>query len=533
MPLWLAIAWIGIMAIGAFVRLSRMDYLGPWMDEGMYLLAGRNAFEPALDFAWLNGWKFGYPLLAHAAETVAGSWIGARYLNAAIGLATVVIAHAWARSVIFDMHRTDSRARNELRGLAGLALLSFAMPLVFTSRLATYDALAFLWFALALYFGRRARTVAETTPESRAIHVFHAASAFALFAGVLSKYVVILYLPLFVADGLLLSNHRRRWLASALAPLAVLTLVFAIFWGADFMVGTASTAVDSVKSDWRGITGHTASLIGAPLLLAVVGLVAAPRGHRREALLLLWGALILYAFYLWAGHVQALIKLMSFSLILLAPLFGIGFLQLVNLATLGVLRRTGKLRPLVTALGLVALVPLAIQSTLWVQPGWKFGWWHDRGWVVVAETAVHDIVKERYGRPARIWSTRPFEDMAMNPDLQAGMNLQLDRSDVSSPYVEPSRIPAVAASMFKIDFEVVLGLIERRELDMYVVLDGDFQQPERDRLDQIGSSHAYVLLGIDDRPSDTPFGVSRRPSRARVIVKAELFGPLLERGLVR
>ncbi|MFB3916283.1 MAG: ArnT family glycosyltransferase [Terriglobales bacterium] len=204
---------VGIVAVALWLRVQALQYSTAYMDESVYVLYGRmflaRHFEAPLDspLRWSFGWYL-WPIIAAAADRIGGI-VAVRAVAATAGTITVLVVYGFVR-----------RLYGIAVALGTAALFAVIAPAVMASRIATRDAGAIFFFALALWAFVRAWDTKE--------YWTWLASAACLFCAFLCKYLVAIYFPLLVVVALW-KGWRPLFLFCA--PLAVgCGLYLAAYW---------------------------------------------------------------------------------------------------------------------------------------------------------------------------------------------------------------------------------------------------------------------------------------------------------------
>jgi len=191
LPVWVASLCV---LVAAYLRLD-LSFNAGHMDEYNYLFVGR----------WLlAGWDWPSHTYIFGADTTWALFalgnrfleiIGARIIAFGIGVATLFIFYRFVQTLF-----NDTRV-----AIVATLLLSLQATHIFISRLATYDVLCAALFTFALYQGAKA-----LQSEKNWVWCLFLGSLLYAMA-ILTKYVVLMYFPLF-AMLLLLVNWKKALL---------------------------------------------------------------------------------------------------------------------------------------------------------------------------------------------------------------------------------------------------------------------------------------------------------------------------------
>jgi Dolichyl-phosphate-mannose-protein mannosyltransferase len=301
---WLAAVGIGVLVscVSAVVGLTGR---GAFFDEGVYLLVGRLLVSQGQNWhfeTWLVGSPWAFPLVAGLIERLGGNLREVRLFNSvALGISTVGVV--WLTHLLrFNRDSLTALVSGLIFGLTGVCL--------FTGSFATYDALALTLTIWALCFTLKA---AERGDLAGAVWAWGAGAAFG--AAVLTKYIVIVLAPIALA----LLWRRWVWMTCwTLVAGCIVGAYFAAFWWQMLLVvrysGGHTTSYGARPLD---ILLELAVYTGWALALGALGGLLV---WRRNAAVLLGGALIIPAYHLWHDDPLALFKQVCWSVALLAPL---------------------------------------------------------------------------------------------------------------------------------------------------------------------------------------------------------------------
>jgi len=359
-------AWIRWVIAGAFlgaqIALVAADANGPFVDEGLYVVAGLRVLEgqgPADGYArWFNGSPFAWPVLAALGFRV-GGLAGVRLVAAVLSTVTLIAFAAAAERLLGRRVAAWGAGLLALNGLF-LALAHFAV----------YDVPALTGLAMAMYALARAP----------AGIVWPILGGIAFAAAVVAKYgYLAMAVPLL---GLLVAV---RGLPHAVRPAAAFLGVSGAVVGAYFLA-VFGAPYPSSASAYLGQTlvrsrAHIAALqlvfTAAPLALMAVGALAAWRARQRWLVATCAVAVSLYpTFHLWSANFVSSQK---------HAVAGFLFAYLLAGVTLDRLWRAGR-RP--------AVVWVLAVLTAW---GALQCYWQDRSWSDVRPLVRHLIGNMRPG----------------------------------------------------------------------------------------------------------------------------------------
>lgn len=296
------------MAVSLWQRLT-LAFNGAYLDESDYLYVGKllKAGVPWKTYTYVFSSHLPIQILSIGEGW--GGLYGARALAAVLGMGSLGFCYAAALALLGN------------RRVAGWAvlLLALAAPHVFISKFATYDVVAFFFYAASLWL------LAEGLRRRRLAWLWCLACSAVFATAVLSKYVVIVHAPVL---ALVVAIRRPRLLAAALLPCAAILLEYAHRHWADLRVLYESQILHAhARNSTRGqIAWIALAYVGPTALMATA--VTAWLLHRRGIswrllrLPLLLAALAspLIATHLRSADMVSMYKHMVYPLTALTPL---------------------------------------------------------------------------------------------------------------------------------------------------------------------------------------------------------------------
>jgi 4-amino-4-deoxy-L-arabinose transferase-like glycosyltransferase len=280
-----------ILAVQAVLSLRLIWSNTAFQDEALYLWAGRvewakwlhgtapsqNLYNPFS--AYFSGSPVIYPPLGAMADSI-GGLAAARILSLCFMLATTGFLYG-------ATHRLFGRRA----ALFAAALFVATGSTQFLGALATYDAMALMLLALAMWLGVRA---AESRPGARIALLVTASAALALADA--AKYASALFNPVVIAVTALAiwrARDVKKGAAAAAIMLAVLCVLLLIgirfggppnWQGIKFTTLTRSTGTAAVS----GVLYVSGTWVGVVAMLAVIGAVAVSYVSCRAEKALAW-----------------------------------------------------------------------------------------------------------------------------------------------------------------------------------------------------------------------------------------------------
>lgn len=310
--------WLILMgAVSAALSLRPGSNTTAFQDEGLYLFVGHRMLEHITDGvtvteypgAYFSGAPGLFPVLGALADSVGG-------LEAA---RMVSIIFVWL--AIAATYGVGNLLFGKLAGLLGAAVFTLCGSVIFLSHMATFDAMAMSFVAVALWL-----TIRSAQQNSLLwAPVIGAVLALAF----LTKYATAVYAPGVAVIGMILAWNAIRWGAARQALLVLASGVavaffILIFWAQDLVPGIISTTASRTP-----ISPAPASLlltnvgiwVGIVLILAVLG---AATQYRRWPLVLtlLAFSVIGPAQQIRIGEETSLSKHVAFGMVFAAPLAG-------------------------------------------------------------------------------------------------------------------------------------------------------------------------------------------------------------------
>ncbi|RVU83753.1 phospholipid carrier-dependent glycosyltransferase [Leucothrix sargassi] len=212
-PILLLIGLLLLLCGSAYLRLQ-FGFNAGHMDEYDYLFVGKQLLSGGSwsTHIYIFGSDLSWYLLGWADETFGGLQ-GARLLSGLLGLVSLGGIYAF----VFTLWR------NHLAALLAVVLLATQSIHVFLSRFATYDIISFTFFCLAL-----TPLLLAAQKQSAVRYAYLLAAILLLSLSVMTKYVVVLYLP--VIGLILLFRAPRMAILLGIGVGAVLLTYVGLHW---------------------------------------------------------------------------------------------------------------------------------------------------------------------------------------------------------------------------------------------------------------------------------------------------------------
>lgn len=290
-----------------------------FQDEALYLLAGRQIFNswlggpPVIDpyASYFSGYPYFYPVIGGVLDMLGGIEL-ARMFSLACMLGITVCVYYAAKN-LFDR---DS-------AVFAAALYACQGPVLFMSRLATYD-------ALCLFLLASATVVALHVSNTRRSWWVLAIGPLVLLA-VAAKYAALLFVPIVFALLIWCSLTRLGWMKMfmrlflSLVSLVAVSVVAFMVMDKNVLKGLASTTTNRVAIVSNSpllLLSHIVTLGGIAFVLALLGILFAGWRRLPTGLLLFLASLLAPAYHLYKGELVSLDKHMAFGIFFIAPLAG-------------------------------------------------------------------------------------------------------------------------------------------------------------------------------------------------------------------
>jgi hypothetical protein len=297
-----------LVAVALWQRLT-LAFNGPYLDESDYLYVGKllRAGLPWKTYTYV--FSSHLPIQILGLGESCGGLYGARALAAVLGLGSLAFCYGAARALLGS------------RRVAGwtVLLLLLAAPHVFISKFATYDVVAFLFYAASLWL------LAEGLRRQRRAWLWCLAASTVFAIAVLSKYVVVVHAPVL---ALIVAVRRPRLLAAAMLPCAAILFEYAHRHWADLRIlyETQILQAHAKNSTRLQILWIAAAYAGPTALMAIAATAwLVRRGGAAWRLLRLPLLLAVLALPLVATHVRSadmvsMYKHMVYPIAALTPL---------------------------------------------------------------------------------------------------------------------------------------------------------------------------------------------------------------------
>lgn len=314
-----------ILLIAFLLRVENLRYNSLFIDEATYIVRGKRILDGYIaevigDIAWIGGFPFFYPLLSALFYILGGIW-ATRFFSVLLGTGTVLATYVFTRELGF-FRKTNS---NVLAGiLAALFMATSAIPIT-ESRLAVYDMLTYSLFLTSLIVLRRAG-------RTRSPSVYFSA-AFLFFLSFLAKYVVIMYLPIFLLLPSVYAALRGKRLALkqvveyAVGPLALM-MTFYIGLNSTRLYEFLTQQTITQEASVRVVINNFFESNWVLMILALFGVSLLLRKQLWVALILVSAMFLPLLSHMVSGNALSVSQHSFLSLIFAIPLIG-GFLTLL------------------------------------------------------------------------------------------------------------------------------------------------------------------------------------------------------------
>jgi hypothetical protein len=307
-----------VLVIAVAVRMCGLDYNGAFIDESFYSQVMALGNVP-----YITGNAFVWPFISARAHAIGGVET-ARAVAGLFGVATTAFVYGIARSWAAFFGEKDRAAQ-----AATVAALIFTLspPALVTSQMATYDAMAFLLFALGFWLFLRGF-------EGKAVIRWPlAAAAFTLAA--ITRYFLFGYLIFFMVPYALYraSSERPHWkmLLFFLVPLGLFAGGYHLqmgdhVWAAIANAGQTAAAHSTGRS--RDLT-RIAATLGTGVLLIAGGRLARglPRRTAGSVFAVALAAALPLIYHGLTGHYLTIEKNLVMTVLFGSILFAIPLVQ--------------------------------------------------------------------------------------------------------------------------------------------------------------------------------------------------------------
>lgn len=211
-----------IIAVAAFsIRAYNLFYNSTFVDEAFYVVIGQQILNGEFSkvagaISWVGAFPFFYPFFSGLFYSLGGI-VATRLFNVELGTISVILMFVFARS----LKLFPDKFANNVTGLVAAAIMATAAVPIQLSRLAIYDMLSFTIFLLGLIF-----YVWALQKKDR---WFYLAAAITIFLAFLAKYIVLIYIPLFIVSGWFMDEKSRKNFTFYFSiPLFLMTALYGI-----------------------------------------------------------------------------------------------------------------------------------------------------------------------------------------------------------------------------------------------------------------------------------------------------------------
>jgi len=329
-----ALAWRGlplgvILTLQAVVALVTLNN-SAFQDEALYIYAGRQLLSQYLGgpsvvdpFAtYMSGHPDVYPLLAGALDAIGGLAL-ARLLS--------LVAMLVATSCVYWM---GAHLFSRQAAIFGSAIFAMQGPVLFLSRLATYDALCLSLLAVATVLAFKL---------SVARHPWLAlALGPTLVLAFFAKYAFLLWTPTVFAIVALQTWKARGWISAAIrvtltliATTAAAIVALAILGDSFIHALVASTLQRQTSAilptaPRSALLWQVISYTGIALALGLLGALLIPRSQRLLGWLFVATSVLAPIYHLYHDEPISLVKHLAYGAVFVAPLGGLVIQRLIE-----------------------------------------------------------------------------------------------------------------------------------------------------------------------------------------------------------
>jgi len=277
------------------------------MDEYGYLFVGKTLMggDSWPTHSYIFGWDLNWLLFAWGEKTF-GGLTGARWVAASLGAASIIAMYAFVYALW----------KNHEIALIAALMLGFDGAHLYTSALATYDIISFTAFTCALPC-----VLLSCRPGKNQL-LWTVLACSALCVSVLSKYIVIFYLPMIAALVLWYSPRQ------ALIGMVFITSVLTAYFVSNFdqlmtLYNVQIRGVHGANANYSDILIRVLRQQWVILLLSVAALifsVTSKQVELKKILILVTFSLPFFLYHLSSENVISLQKHLAFTSLFLIPM---------------------------------------------------------------------------------------------------------------------------------------------------------------------------------------------------------------------
>lgn len=308
----LILASIGFAVLAIIWQRAQLGFRAGHMDEYDYLFVAKtllaglqwptHTYIFGADLSWyIYGWG----------EQLFGGLVGARVVAAVLGLLSLVGVYVFSKEVW----------QSKRVALLATLLMACAAGHIFISRLASYDAVSFTFFSLAMMPLLRCCQLQKIPASTIPRYTYLTLGILLLLGAVLTKYTTAAYLP-FIGLFMLIVAPVPAIVGGSLLALGIAAYV-SIHWTELLILYQVQIkGTHGANTTYKDIVFRSGYYIGLPLLLTLLAARHTIRaaGHRRNTtilLLLLLFSCPLILYHLQGRNLISLYKHLNFSLMFL------------------------------------------------------------------------------------------------------------------------------------------------------------------------------------------------------------------------
>jgi Dolichyl-phosphate-mannose-protein mannosyltransferase len=301
-----------------------------FQDEALYVYAGRQIWQqwlggpPSLDHYsyYFSGYPYVYPIIGGGLDL-----LGGLELARSFSLVCMLLVTTCGYCVTKKLFNQKS---------AVFAAIFFVCqgPVLFLSRLATFDALCLCLLAIGT-------TLAVNSSLARRPWLALSVGPFVVLAFG-AKYAALLFIPSVLAILVVCTFLKRGWKSmlvrgtlGVLSLLVVGTLTAIVVTHLDSYVLHALSATttnrEAILSATRlGLTEHVIQMVGLSFAVGLLGLACAGKKHLLIVLLFFGSALLIPGYHIYKAEQISLDKHLGYSMFFLMPVAGYALSSLSN-----------------------------------------------------------------------------------------------------------------------------------------------------------------------------------------------------------
>jgi len=325
------------------IRLLRIDYNAPHMDESFYQVVGERVLngEPTY-YSIIVGSVYLWPIIAYIANCIGGP-VAPRVVTAFLGTATVGVVYFLGKHLWMQWSSGNNKRSANMSGIFSAILFSTAPSSIWISRTATLDALAVFLLSIGTLF-----LVLENEKHEKNYYFY---SMFAFLLSMASSYSVIICFPFIIGYAIARAlNHQElmRAIRQFVIPFLFLLVAYYMLNYSYFLESIVNNVLHavSIPQDNLGIFGVLKEvsrrmptiLIVSVIVLSILfyprrkrhkdGCSIDQRDRRRNIIFYSLIAFSVLFYYLSQGHIRAMDRKLSVACLFALPVLAYSLTQI-------------------------------------------------------------------------------------------------------------------------------------------------------------------------------------------------------------